>query len=90
MFSVLLLFSFQNMRQKLRTYQCFSVYRKIELIQSKVGISLTAVITILGSLFMSLGLTGIALSHTFFLGHTNIKTLNVRNRLNTLLFAWML
>ena len=37
----------------------FVFCRKIELIQSKVGISLTAVITILGSLFMSLGLTGL-------------------------------
>ena len=37
-------------------YSC----NKIDLIQSKVGIALTAVITILGSLFMSLGLTGLS------------------------------
>jgi len=36
-------------------------FNKIELVQSKVGIALTAVITILGSLFMSLGLTGLSL-----------------------------
>ncbi|XP_023324574.1 sterol regulatory element-binding protein cleavage-activating protein [Eurytemora carolleeae] len=41
-------------------YSC----RKIDLIQSKVGIALTAVITILGSLFMSLGLTGQSLGGT--------------------------
>ena len=37
-------------------YSC----NKIELVKSKVGIALTAVITILGSLFMSLGLTGLS------------------------------
>jgi len=37
-------------------YSC----NKIEVVQSKVGIALTAVITILGSLFMSLGLTGLS------------------------------
>jgi len=36
-------------------------FNKIEMVQSKVGIALTAVITILGSLFMSLGLTGLSL-----------------------------
>jgi len=44
-------------------YMLFSC-RKIDLIQSKVGIALTAVITILGSLFMSLGLTGQSLGGT--------------------------
>ena len=38
----------------------FYSLNKIELVQSKVGIALTAVITILGSLFMSLGLTGLS------------------------------
>jgi len=36
-------------------------FSKVELVQSKAGIALTAVITILGSLFMSLGLTGLSL-----------------------------
>ena len=39
-------------------YYCFN---KIDLVNSKFGIALTAVITVLGSLFMSLGLTGLSL-----------------------------
>ena len=34
-------------------------FNKIDLVNSKFGIALTAVITVLGSLFMSLGLTGL-------------------------------
>ena len=36
-------------------------FNKIDLVNSKFGIALTAVITVLGSLFMSLGLTGLSL-----------------------------
>lgn len=39
-------------------------FNKIDLVNSKFGIALTAVITILGSLFMSLGLTGLSLGGT--------------------------
>lgn len=38
---------------------------KIELVQSKCGIAMTAVITVLCSLFMSLGLTGLSLTGLF-------------------------
>ena len=38
-------------------------FNKIDLVNSKFGIALTAVITVLGSLFMSLGLTGLRFGH---------------------------
>ena len=47
----------------LYVYYSFS---KIDLVNSKLGIALTAVITVLGSLFMSLGLTGLSLGGSGF------------------------
>ena len=41
-------------------------FNKIDLVNSKLGIALTAVITVLGSLFMSLGLTGLSLGGSGF------------------------
>ena len=41
-------------------------FNKIDLVNSKFGIALTAVITVLGSLFMSLGLTGLRFLPNYF------------------------
>lgn len=41
-------------------------FNKIDLVNSKFGIALTAVITVLGSLFMSLGLTGLRFAAYIF------------------------